>query len=185
MKQILKVSLALALVAGSATAAVAQTDGGSPLGAGGGVTGSVAPLGVPGGGATGGGGNAISGAGSQGLAQARSAFLSATGAGATVTNPAGGTVTVPVAAAQALGGVLGGTPTPAQVTALTNALPGIPANASGPLVRALAAFGASANTGTLTTAVQAFNAAVNALPAGAPIPPALLAIRSALAQASR
>jgi hypothetical protein len=185
MKNILKVSLALALVAASATAAVAQTDGGSPIGAGAGVTGSVAPLGVPGGNTPGQSGNALSGAGAQGIANARAAFLNASNNGASVPNPAGGNVTVPQAAAQALGGVLGGSPTPAQITAVTNALTGVPAGASGPLVRALAAFGSSANIGTLTTAVNAFNAAVNALPAGAAVPPALLAIRSALAQASR
>jgi hypothetical protein len=37
----------------------------------------------------------------------------------------------------------------------------------------------------LTAATAAFNAAVNALPANAPVPPALVAIRQALAAAAQ
>lgn len=182
-----KVLAALALVAMSATIVLAQpTDAGSPMGAGAGLGASVAPLGLPGGG-TGRGapGGALSGAGSQGFANSRAAFMNAASTGVSVTNPAGGTMTLPQAAARALGGVLGGSPTPAQTTALTNALTGVPASSAGALVRAMTAFGANANFGSLSTAVAAFNAAVNALPAGAAVPPALLAVRQALAAASR
>lgn len=180
-----KVLAALALVAMSATIVLAQpTDAGSPMGAGAGLGASVAPLGLPGGGG-GAPGGALSGIGSQGFANSRAAFMNSTSAGVSVANPAGGTVTVPQAAAQALGGVLGGSPTPAQTTALTNALTGVPASSAGALVRAMTAFGANANFGSLSTAVAAFNAAVNALPAGAAVPPALLAVRQALAAASR
>ena len=181
-----KVLAALALVAMSAAVAVAQSDFGSPLGAGAGVGGSVAPLGLPGGGpGAGAPGAGLSGAGAQGLANARAAFLNATGGGATVANPSGGTVVVPQAAARALAGVLGGTPTADQTSAVTTALAPVPASSAGALVRALAALGANANHGTLTAAVAAYNAAVDALPAGATPSPALLAARSALAAASR
>ena len=139
-----KVLAALALVAMSSTVALAQSDFGSPLGAGAGMGGSVAPLGIPGGGPGGvapGGG--LTGPGAAGLANARSSFLNATGGGVSVSNPSGGTVTVPQAAARALGAVLGGAPTSAQVNALTTALTGLPASSAGALVRALSAFGAS------------------------------------------
>jgi hypothetical protein len=178
-KQILA---ALALVASASSIAVAQTDFGSPIGAGAGLGAAVAPLGVPGG--NGPGGTAgLSGNGAQGLANARAAFMNATGGGATVQNPAGGTVTVPQAAAQALGGVLGGNPTAAQVSTLTSALNA--GSASAPLVQALQALGGNASTANLGRAIAAFNAAVDATPAGANPSPALLAVRQALAAASR
>jgi len=181
-----KILAALALVAASASVALAQSDFGSPLGAGAGVGGSVAPLGLPGGG-TGPGGatpGALSSSGARGLAAARTGFLNAGTAGSTVSNPAGGTVVVPQATARALAGVLGGTPTAAQNAAVIAALGPVPASSAGALVRALAAFGASSNHGSLSNAVAAYNAAVDALPAGSPPPPALLGVRSALFAAS-
>jgi hypothetical protein len=181
MKKILKVSLALALVGASATAAVAQTDAGSPLGAGGGLSGSVISLGRPGGSGQGGG---LTGAGSQGLATARAAFLNAAAGGATVTMPGGVNVTVPQAAAQALGAVLGGNPTPAQINTLTSSLGGVSAPAAGALVRALTSFGASPSHGNLVAAIRSYNAAVRSVGPNAQVPPALMAARSALASAS-
>lgn len=179
-KQILA---ALALVASASSMAVAQTDFGSPIGAGAGLGAAVAPLGVPGG--NGPGGTAgLSGNGAQGLANARAAFMNATGGGATVQNPAGGTVTVPQAAAQALGGVLGGSPTAAQVSTLTAAL-GVSGSAAGVLVQALQTFGGNASVPNLARAISAFNAAVDATPAGSNPSPALLAVRQALAAAAR
>jgi hypothetical protein len=188
MTKISKILSALALVAMSAPVVLAQTgtDGGSPIGGGAGLGASVAPLGMPGGvGPGGGGGNALSGTGASGLASARGAFMNAGAAGLTIANPMGGTVTVPQAQAQALGGVLGGNPSAAQTSTLTTALAGIPAGQAGNLVRALAAFGGNSNHGTLTAATAAFNAAVNALPANAPVPPGLVAIRQALAAAAQ
>ena len=170
---------AAALVAATSAAAAAQTDFGSPIGAGGGLGGAVAPLGLPGGNNNGAAGN--SGVSPAGLANARSAFVNATGGGVTVQNPAGGTVTVPQAAAQALGGVLGGSPTPAQSQALTAALGGgAPATA---LTNALAAMGSNPSIATVTNAVNAFNAAIDALPAGQAPSPAVLAARQAIARA--
>ncbi|MEX2181696.1 MAG: hypothetical protein WD771_06605 [Gemmatimonadaceae bacterium] len=177
---------ALALVALGSTVAVAQTDFGSPIGSGGGLGGSVAPLGVPNAeNMPGGASRALSGPAAAGLATARASLMNAGTGGVTVTNPAGGTVTVPQAAARGLGAVLGGNPTPAQVSAFTSALTGVPAGSSTALTNALRAFGANANFNTLTAAVRAYNAAIDALPAGATPPPALLAVRNALAAASR
>lgn len=172
---------AAALIALASSVAVAQTDFGSPLGAGGGVGGSIAPLGVPGGNGPGGtAGN--SGVNAGGLNTARGAFLAATGGGVTVQNPGGGTVTVPQAAAQALGGVLGGNPNAGQVQALNQAFGG--SAAGNALTNALQSFGASPSFNNLVTAIQAYNTAITTLPAGGQPTPALLAARQALAAAS-
>ncbi len=179
---------ALALVAMSSSVVLAQTgtDGGSPIGGGAGLGAAVAPLGLPGGvGPGSGGGNQLPATGTAGLSAARGSFMTAPPAGVTVPNPLGGTATVPQPAAQALGAVLGGNPTTAQTSALTTALGGIPAGPAGNLVRALGTFAGNPNHGTLTAATTAFNNAVAALPANAPVPPALLAIRQALAAAAR
>lgn len=177
-KQILA---ALALVAAASSTAVAQTDFGSSLGAGAGLGASVAPLGVPG------GPDASPGlptTGAQGLANARAAFMNATGGGVSVPNPAGGTVTVPQAAAQALGAVLGGNATPAQVNTLSAAL-GVSGSAASLLVQALQSLGGSVTTVNLSRAIAAYNAAVDATPAGSNPSPTLLAVRQALAAGSR
>lgn len=178
-----KLFAALALTAAVSTVGAAQTDFGSSLGAGAGVGGAVAPLGLPGG--NGGGSGGISGAGAQGLANARAAFMNATGGGVNVTNPSGGSVVLPQAAAQALGAVLGGSPTAAQSSALATAFGPAPAAQANALVTALAALGSNASFGALVNAVQAYNAAIDALPAGANPSPALLAARQALFAASR
>lgn len=174
LKQILG---ATALVAVTSVVAAAQTDFGSPLGAGAGVGGAVAPFGVPGAAGAGTAGG-LSGGGAIGLNNARATFANAGSNGVTVTNPAGGNVNLPQAAAQALGAALGGSASPAQVTALTNA--GVPAG----LVTALAALGSNPSMGALTRAITAYNAAIDALPAGATPSPALLAVRQALFAAS-
>lgn len=174
---------AAALVAVTTVVASAQTDFGSPLGAGAGLGGSVAPFGVPG--AAGGGtARGLTGPGATGLNNARAAFANAGSNGVSVMNPAGGNVNLPQAAAQALGAVLGGTATPAQVTAFANALSGVPAGAATALANALQAFGSSPNGATLSRAIAAYNAAIDALPAGSNPPPALLAVRQALFAAS-
>lgn len=173
---------ALALTAAVSTVGFAQTDFGSALGAGAGVGGAVAPLGMPGGDA---GVRGLSGAGSQGLANARAAFMNVTSAGRSVSNPAGGTVNLSQAAAQALGAVLGGSPSAAQSSALATALSPVPAGAANTLVAALTALGGSGSFGDLVSAVQAFNAAIDAMPAGANPSPAMLAAREALFAAAR
>lgn len=179
-----KLFAALALTAAVSTVGVAQTDFGSALGAGAGMGGAVAPLGLPGG--SGPGGTAgLSGNAVAGLANARAAFTNATGGGTSVTNPSGGTVVVPQAAAQALGAVLGGSPTAAQTAALATAFGPTPAGQANGLANALAALGANGSFSALVNAVQAYNAAVDALPAGATPSPALLAARQALVAASR
>lgn len=172
LKQILS---ATALVAVTSVVAAAQSDFGSPIGAGAGLGGAVAPFGVPG--AAGRAGAALSGPAAAGLARARAAFANAGANGVSVTNPAGGNVNLPQAAAQALGAALGGSVTPAQAAALANA--GVPAG----LTTALAALGSNPSMGSLSRAIAAFNAAIDAAPAGTPAP-ALLAARQALFAAS-
>jgi hypothetical protein len=175
-----KLLAAFALVATASSAAVAQTDFGSPLGAGAGVGGAVAPLGHPGGG--GGSGGGLSGNGMSGLANARASFMNAGAGGVSIPNPAGGTVNLSQSLARALAAVMGGNPTPAQVSELTAAIGG--SGAAG-LVQALTALGRGASMAALGSAVRAFNGAVDGTPAGSTPSPALLAVRQALAAASR
>ncbi len=172
-----KTLFAAALLAVASSVATAQTDFGSPIGAGGGLGGAVAPLGVPSVGNMPG----SPASASAGLGSARSAFVAATGAGPTVANPAGGTVAVPPAIAQAVGAVLGGGATPAQVNAANAAFGGTPAAAA--LTQALQTLGGSGgmNYSNVSNAVAAYNAAVDALPPGQAPGPGLLAARSVLA----
>lgn len=164
MKNVLS---ALALVAALASSAVAQSSEGSgPGGLGGGLGGSIG-LGVPGntGGSAGGGAGGAAGA-----------FLNASGS-VSVNNPAGGSVSISQATAQALGAVLSNSSTAAQRQALATEI-----GAGGPaLVEALVALGSNPSSATLVAAVNAYNAAVDALPAGATPTPALLAARQVLA----
>lgn len=171
-----KILAAVALVAMASSAAVAQTDFGSPLGAGAGMGGAVAPLGHPGGG----GGAGLPGAGGSGLANARANFMNAGAGGVSIPNPAGGNVSLSQDVARALGAVMGGNPTGAQISAATAAIGGSGAAA---LVQALAALGRGPSMGTLGNAISAYNAAVDGSP-GNPSP-ALLAVRQALAAGSR
>lgn len=178
-----KIFAALALLATASTVATAQTDFGSPLGAGSGVGGAVAPLGLP-------SGLGIAGAASsrpmppafqRGISSARAVFAGAPAGGTRLTNPAGGSVVVSQSISQALGGVLGGAPSPAQTSALSGALGGVPASSATALVTALQAMGANGSRGNLAAVVNAFNAALDAIPAGQPVPTALIAIRAAVA----
>ncbi len=178
-----KIFAALALVAASSTVATAQTDFGSPIGAGGGVGGSVAPF-VPGLAGTG-TAPGLSGNGAAGLNNARNAFANAGGPNASVENPAGGNVSVPTNVVQALAGVLSGSPTSTQVSVVTSSMAGVPAASASALVTALQTLGGTPNLPNLRNAVAAYNAAIDALPAGTNPPPALIAVRSALFQASR
>jgi ABC-type branched-subunit amino acid transport system substrate-binding protein len=165
-----KIAIAAALVAVVSSVASAQTDFGSPLGSGGGVGGAVAPF-LPA------GTNAAAGGVSFGAA--RTAFVNATAAGVVVNNPVGGgTVTVPQAAAQALGGVLGGNPTAAQQSTLTAALGG--GTVAGALVQALQNMGSSPSFTTISQAVSAFNALINSLPSGSTPSATVVAARNAI-----
>lgn len=159
MKNVLS---ALALVAALASSAVAQSSEGSgPGGLGGGLGGSIG-LGVPG----------NTGGVPLGWWRRWSAFLNASGS-VSVNNPAGGSVSISQATAQALGAVLSSRSTAAQRQALATEI-----GAGGPaLVEALVAFGSNPSSATLVAAVNAYNAAVDALPAGATPTPALLAAR--------
>ena len=170
---------AAALVVLASSAAIAQTDFGSPTGAGGGATGSIATSGIPGRSV----GTVMSGGvNTAGLGAARGAFISATGGSSvTVSNPAGGNVVVPPAAAQALAGVLGGSPSTADVAGLNQGFGGTAAGAQ--LVTALTTLGANPTSAQVRGAIQAYNAAVRALPAGVVPGPALLAARSVIAAA--
>lgn len=172
---------ALALVAAASSVAVAQSDFGSPLGAGGGLGGSVAPLGVPG--AAGSGtARGLTGPGITGLQNARAAFASAGANGASVRNPAGGNSTVPQGIAQALASVLAGNPNAGQRSAVVSAVGTSNAEA---LVDAVSALGANQTIANLTRAINAYNAAIDALPAGQAPSPALIGIRQALFAASQ
>ncbi|MBX3172985.1 MAG: hypothetical protein KF709_01095 [Gemmatimonadaceae bacterium] len=174
-------SLALGAAVLAAPALVpAQSDFGSPTGAGGGVTAALAPY-VP----STGRGNALSPSGSQALGGAIVSFAGAPSDGVSIINPAGGVLNLPQSAAQALGAVLGGQPTAAQSAALNSALGPVPAAQATALSSALAALGGGPNVSTARAAVAAYNAAVRGLPAGANPPPALLAARFAIAQAIR
>lgn len=181
MTNFTKIFAALALVTGSSSLAMAQTDFGSPVGAGAGLGGTVAPFYV----GTSGSVAGLSSNGVTGLNSARSAFANATGVNLIVTNPAGGNVNVPTNLVQALAAVLGGAPTSSQFATVVNSLERIPVDLATALVKALQVLGAAPNFPNLVRAVQSYNAAIDAVPAGTNPSPGLLAIRSALAQASR
>jgi hypothetical protein len=176
-----KIFAALALVAVSSSQVMAQTDFGSPIGAGAGLGGTVAPFSV----GTSGSVVGLSSNGATGLNSARSAFANATGASLVVSNPAGGNVNVPTNLVQALAAVLRGSPTASQFSTVVNSLEGVPGTLATALVRALQTLGAAPNFPNLVRAVQAYNVAIDALPSGANPSPGLIAIRSALSQASR
>lgn len=151
-------SLALGAAVLAAPALVpAQSDFGSPTGAGGGVTAALAPY-VP----STGRGNALSPSGSQATGGAIVSFAGAPSDGVSIINPAGGVLNLPQSAAQALGAVLGGQPTAAQSAALNSALGPVPAAQATALSSALAALGGGPNVSTARAAVAAYNAAVRA-----------------------
>lgn len=168
MTSIKKLLGAAALVAASSTMLAAQSDFGSPTGAGAGLGGAVAPY-LP-----------MTGAAAGAIANtpAVSNLANAGAGGATVPNPAGGTVNVPQAVAQGIAAMLTGTATAGQVASVQGAL-GITGAAATNLMSALQAMGAQGNHGALVRATAAFNQAIRAS-SGTPSP-AMLAIRSTLA----
>lgn len=161
------------------------SDVSGPGGGGGGTTGGVAPIGLPVGPTP-----ATPLSTNAAAAAANIVTLFGGAGGVSVSNPAGGTVTVPAAAAQAIANLLSGGRGGAganAVSTLTSLLTagGIPAGQASGLANALSALGASPNLATLQAAINAYNAAIDALPAGASPPPALLGVRFALASMSR
>lgn len=162
--QLKRIVFAVAVVSVASARVGAQTDNPNP-GAGPSLGGSVAPVGVPGGGFA-------------GLPGTAGTFASASG-GLTVPNPSGGEVAVPGNVAQAIGAILGGNPSSAQRATAAEALGGTAAASA--LVDALVALGSNPSASTVTAAIQAYNAAVQALPSGQSPGPGLLAARSVLA----
>jgi peptidoglycan-associated lipoprotein len=178
MMPITRTFAALAVVAVASSLANAQSDFGSPLGAGAGVVGSVVTSGLLG---TSGGGGVISADGLSGFQGALGAFNGAGSAGVTIPNPAGGFVTVQQGTALNIAGVLGGSAPRERRRALESELG--TANAAR-LVGALSSFGGRQSYGNLVRAVASYNAAVDAIPAGQLPTPALLGVRHALALSS-
>jgi len=188
-QQVVRVAMVATL---TVAVAEAQSGGGSdftgPGGGGGGAGGSYAPLGVPR------GIGINSPTGTLGLLGARNSFASAGLGGLSIPDPAGGSVTLDQATAQAVAAVLRGAGAEAAQN-LQNILVsgGLPATAASALVNAIAGITNGIPVGTrgdvlitasaVRSAVQAFNAAVDAS-SGKPSP-AMLAIRFALASASR
>ena len=152
---------AVALVAGGTIVAEAQflTDAGSPLGGGGGASGSV-----------------VNYVGGGGLSNARFNFLSAFGrsGNGNAPNPAtGGSVSVPQAIADAIRAAADGTPGAAN--GLAAALGG--SAQAGAAANAFAAFVSSPTPASLIAAITAYNALVEAAPEG---DAGVLALREAI-----
>jgi hypothetical protein len=169
---------AVALLATTTAEAQNGSDYSGPGGAGGGVGASLG-LGVP----SGRGGALTRGTGGGGLSATFRSTTASLNSGQPQTLSIGGqSVTVPGSALQQVGAVLGGA-SPANVTALVRSLAGggIGSGPANTLAGALATLGASGGSFVaLVAAVNAYNAAVGALPAGQPAPPSLLAVRAAL-----
>ena len=180
MKRILAVG-AMALLIGS----TAQAQGGSgsghtnPGGGGSGIGGMIGAF-IP---ALGGGpgvGAERGGAGFGPMAANVNGVATSFAAGANVsTNINGVNTPVPQAASQNVGQILGGST--GALASFTAALAGsIGPGPAGALGNALATLGGAPTFANLVSAVNAYNAAVAALPAGTPVPAQLLAARAAL-----
>jgi putative hemolysin len=163
--------LGAVLLSALSTAAAAQTDFGSALGAGAGAGAAIAPLGVP-------------RAAQAGMAAARAAFLAAAGGGdVAVSNPAGGTVMVPSATAVLIADVLAGGPSSPGASSLAQVLGGGAASPqSTALVTALGNMGTNPTAATVRAAISAFNALVSA-GGGAEPSAGALGVRAAIVQA--
>lgn len=185
MKRLLAVGAIALLIGGTAQAQSGSGSGASgPGGAGSGTGGMIgafipAPGGGPGVGAEGGG------AGFGPMAANINGVATSFAAGGNVTTNIGGTnVTVPQAASVQVGQMLGGNVAAQSsfTAALTGSVGAVPAAA---LADALTTLGGAPTFANLLSAVNAFNAAVAALPAGAPVPAQLLAARAALGRMYR
>lgn len=195
MTRMIGVGALLVALAGSVQAQGSTGGSGSDFsgvgGAGGGTGGSLG-IGVPGGTSgsgtgtgtgTGGTGGSAPVTGGGGVSTVGSSLAGNTG-GITLT-VGGAQVNVPAAAVQAVGQALA-TPTPQAAANFVSLLQagGVPSAPSTALGQALTALGSTPTFANLVSAVQAYNAAVQALPAGAAPPAALLAARAALVQLS-
>jgi len=141
---------------------------------------SSAPLGLPSGALAG----PLTSAGSAGLSGVATTFGNPGAGGLSISNPAGGTVTVSPSTARAIAAVLtGGGASAAQSLQGILVGEGVSAGAATALANALAALGSNPSLGNLAAAVSAFNASVDAGPSSPG--PAMLAVRFALASASR
>lgn len=182
MHQIVRVAMLATL---TVAVAEAQSGGGSdftgPGGGGGGAGGAIAPIGVPVGPPTG----PLSPPGLTGIQGLTRTFLNPGAGGLSISNPAGGTVTIAPATARAVAAVLSGAGGPTASQNLLNVLvgEGVASGPAGALTNAMAALGANPSRANLVAAILAFNAAIDA-GTGTPSP-ALLAVRFAIATASR
>lgn len=186
MKRILAVSAIALLIGSTAQAQTGGSGSGSsgPGGSGAGVGGSIgAFIPMPGGGP--GVGAERGGAGFGPMAANVNGVATSFAAGANVTTNIGGVNTpVPQAASQNVGQILGGSTGAA--SSFTTALTGtIGAGPAGALANALATLGSAPTFTNLVSAINAYNAAIAALPAGAPVPAQLLAARAALSRMYR
>ncbi len=180
-QQVVRVAMfATLMVAVAEAQSGAGSDFTGPGGGGGGAGGAVAPLGVPMGPPAG----PLSPAGSAAVGGVANTFAGAGAGGLSISNPAGGTVTIPATTARAIAAVLSGGGAPA-AQALQNLLvgEGVPAAAAGALANALGTLGSNPSRANLVAAIDAFNAAIDAGPSSPS--PAMLAIRFAIASASR
>ena len=179
-QQVVRVAMVAALTVSIAEAQGQGSDFTGPGGGGGGAGGAIAPIGVPIGPPPG----PLSPTGSAGVLGVTATFSNPGAGGLSISNPAGGTVTIAPATARAIASVLSGGGAPAAQN-LANLLvgEGVPAGPAGTLANAMAALGANPSRANLVAAIEAFNAAIDSGPS-APSP-AMLAIRFALASASR
>lgn len=181
MKRIFAVGAIALLIGGTAQAQTGGSGSGSsgPGGSGAGVGGSIgAFIPMPGGGP--GVGGEGGGAGGGPMANNVNGVATSFSSGGNVTTNIGGTnVSVPQAASQNVGQILQGNANAA--SSFTAALTGtIGAGPAGALAQALATLGSAPTFSNLVSAVNAYNAAVAALPAGTAVPAQLLAARAAL-----
>lgn len=179
-QQVARVAMVATLAVAVAEAQGNGSDFSGPGGGGGGAGGAVAPIGVPLGPPVG----PLSPPGMTGIQGVTNTFGNPGAGGLSISNPAGGTVTVSPAAARAISGVLAGGGAAAAQT-LVNVLVG-EGVASGPatvLANAMERLGSNPSRANLVAAIEAFNASIDA-GSGTPSP-ALLAVRFALATASR
>lgn len=180
-------SLALGAVSAQAQTPGAGSDVTGPGGGGGGITGAVAPVGLP---AAGGNAAVIPTAPSAPVNAAVSGAATSLGTAPpggsiSVPNPAGGTVSVPQATGSLISAVLA-TGSAGSVAALSTALTasGVASGQATALADALGQMGTSPSFANVVSAVQAYNAAIAATPAGQTPSPAILAIRAVLVAAS-
>lgn len=185
MKRILAVSAIALLIGGTAQAQGGSGSGHTNPGGGGGGTGGMigAFIPMPGGGP--GVGAERGGAGFGPMAANINGVATSFAAGGNVSTNIGGVNTpVPQGASVQVGQMLGGNTGAA--SSFTAALTGsVGAGPAGALSNALATLGGAPTFTNLVSAINAYNAAVAALPAGAPVPAQLLAARAALGRMYR